>query len=74
MASECYPRAEVSMMVAGVGLTRGLIKPGVFGVTVMLIIVSTVFTAVVLSVLFRNDKEGRSVPDWSRRRPWLSAW
>ncbi|MDP2917507.1 MAG: cation:proton antiporter, partial [Dehalococcoidia bacterium] len=52
------PRGEISLIIASVGLTRGIIPNEVFGVAVMVIMVTTIITAIVLSALFRIGGEG----------------
>ncbi|MDP2930937.1 MAG: cation:proton antiporter, partial [Chloroflexota bacterium] len=53
------PRGEITLIVAGIGLTRGLIPADIFGVAVMVIMVTTVVTPVVLTYLYKKGGEGR---------------
>ncbi len=53
------PRGEVSLIIAGIALTRGLIPSNMFGVAVMLVIFTAVITTVVLPWLFKKGGAGR---------------
>jgi Kef-type K+ transport system membrane component KefB len=55
------PRGEISLIIAGVGLTRGIIPAEVFGIAVMVIMVTTIITPIVLSFLFKKGGEGSRV-------------
>jgi Kef-type K+ transport system membrane component KefB len=52
------PRGEVNLIVAGVGLTRGIISSNIFGIAVIVIMVTIVFSPIVLSALYRGEEEG----------------
>jgi Kef-type K+ transport system membrane component KefB len=53
------PRGEVALIIASVGLTAGAIDHTVFGVAVVMTLVTTVLAPVVLMPLFRNPRSGR---------------
>ncbi len=55
------PRGEVALIIAGVGLARGVIGPEIFGVSIMMTIVTTVIAPIVIVPAFRNNKEGRHI-------------
>ena len=57
------PRGEITLIIAGIGLTRGLIPREIFGVAVMVIMVTTVLSPIVLSYLFKKGGEGRRKPE-----------
>lgn len=52
------PRGEVALIVAGVGLTTGLIQSNIFGVAIMMTIVTTLVAPVALVPVFRRDIPG----------------
>ncbi|MBI4311350.1 MAG: cation:proton antiporter [Chloroflexi bacterium] len=53
------PRGEVALIVAGIGLTRGVIEQDLFGVSILMTVVTTLIAPVVLVPLFRGDGSGR---------------
>ena len=53
------PRGEVALIVAGVGLTRGVIQEGLFGVAILMTIVTTVLAPILLVPAFRHGASGR---------------
>ena len=52
------PRGEVALIVAGVGLSRGVIQPDVFGVSIMMTFVTTVLAPMVLVPVFQSGVAG----------------
>ena len=52
------PRGEVALIVAGVGLASGYIGEGLFGVAIMMTVVTTVMAPPILVGLFRNPASG----------------
>jgi len=58
------PRGEVALIVAGVGLAEGAIKADVFGVAIMMTLVTTVIAPIGLVPLFRGKggRRGLEVP------------
>ena len=53
------PRGEVALIVAGVGLSRGVIETDLFGVCIMMTFVTTVLAPVLLVPIFRKGGPGR---------------
>ncbi|MDP2586732.1 MAG: cation:proton antiporter [Candidatus Komeilibacteria bacterium] len=57
------PRGEVALIVAGVGLAAGVINQEVFGVSIMMTIITTLMAPLILVPLFKINKSGlRSAP------------
>lgn len=52
------PRGEVALIIAGVGLTNGVIGSDVFGVAIMMTIVTTLLAPIALVPAFRNGLSG----------------
>jgi Kef-type K+ transport system membrane component KefB len=52
------PRGEVALIIAGAGLTSGAIKSDLFGVSVMMTLVTTALAPVLLVPLFRRQASG----------------
>ncbi len=52
------PRGEVALIIAGIGLSKGVIGGELFGVTVFMTIVTTLMAPLVLQPLFSRDKVG----------------
>lgn len=55
------PRGEVALIIAGIGLVRGVIGQDLFGVAILMTVVTTVIAPVVLVPLFRSGGSGRRV-------------
>jgi Kef-type K+ transport system membrane component KefB len=53
------PRGEVALIIAGVGLARGVIDADLFGVSIMMTVVTTLASPVLLVPLFRGGGSGR---------------
>ena len=53
------PRGEVALIIAGIGLTRGVIDEQLFGVAIMMTVITTLVAPVALVPLFRNGGSGR---------------
>lgn len=53
------PRGEVALIVAGVGLTRGVIGSDIFGVSIMMTIITTLLAPILLGPVFRRGGPGR---------------
>ena len=53
------PRGEVALIIAGVGLSRGVIGSDLFGVSIMMTIVTTIIAPIILVRSFNNGKAGR---------------
>ena len=52
------PRGEVALIMASIGITNGLINNSLFGVTIMMTLVTTIVAPIVLSQLFKNERPG----------------
>jgi len=52
------PRGEVALIVAGVGLAAGIIDKEIFGVSIMMTIVTTLMAPIILVPLFKINKSG----------------
>ena len=53
------PRGEVALIIAGIGLTRGVIDSDLFGVSIMMTIVTTFMAALILKPSFQRGGSGR---------------
>jgi len=53
------PRGEVALIVAGVGLAAGIIDSTIFGVAILMTMVTTLIAPMVLVPLFRSGGSGR---------------
>ncbi|MCH7620712.1 MAG: cation:proton antiporter [Chloroflexi bacterium] len=52
------PRGEVALIIAGIGLSQGIIGQDLFGVSIMMTIITTLIAPVVLIRLFRVEGTG----------------
>lgn len=52
------PRGEVALIMAGIGVTSGIIDQDLFGVTVMMTIITTVIAPIILTRAFSNNLSG----------------
>ena len=52
------PRGEVALIVAGVGLAAGIINQEIFGVSIMMTIVTTLMAPIILVPLFKKAGSG----------------
>ena len=53
------PRGEVALIIAGIGLARGIIGQDLFGVAILMTVVTTVMAPIILVPLFRSGGSGR---------------
>ena len=53
------PRGEVALIIAGIGLTRGVIDADLFGVSIMMTVVTTLVAPILLVPLFQRGGGGR---------------
>lgn len=53
------PRGEVALIVAGIGLTRGIVDSEMFGVAVLMTVVTTLLAPPILVPLFSHGGPGR---------------
>lgn len=56
------PRGEVALIIAGIGLAAGLLSPQVFGVGVMMTLITTLIAPPVLVMLFSSSRSGLRKP------------
>ncbi|MBI4338849.1 MAG: cation:proton antiporter [Chloroflexi bacterium] len=52
------PRGEVALIVAGIGLARGVVEQDLFGVSIMMTVVTTLLAPILLVPLFQRGGEG----------------
>jgi Kef-type K+ transport system membrane component KefB len=52
------PRGEVALIVAGVGLSRGVIQGDIFGVSIMMTFITTVLAPIILVPIFKKGGIG----------------
>lgn len=52
------PRGEVALIIAGIGLAQGIIGPGLFGVSIMMTVITTLIAPIILIPLFRKGGAG----------------
>lgn len=57
------PRGEVALIIAGIGLSAGVIGDEVFGVSILMTIVTTIMAPIILVPLFMKDKSGLKKPE-----------
>lgn len=56
------PRGEVALIIAGVGLTEGIIGHDLFGVSIMMTVLTTLLAPMLLVPLFRRGGRGTTRP------------
>jgi Kef-type K+ transport system membrane component KefB len=54
------PRGEVNLIIASVGLTRGIVPDNVFGIAVLVVMITTIIAPIFLAIVYR--KEGVAQP------------
>jgi fructose-specific phosphotransferase system IIA component len=52
------PRGEVALIMAGIGISAGILSPGQFGVAVLMTLVTTLIPPPILTILLRKEKRG----------------
>ncbi len=52
------PRGEVALIIAGIGLSAGIISNEIFGVSIMMTVITTLMAPMILVPLFKNPKSG----------------
>ncbi len=62
------PRGEVALIVAGVGLSQNIIGPNVFGVSIMMTLLTTIAAPILLVPAFAHGGTGRRRPERATRR------
>ena len=56
------PRGEVALIIAGIGLSRAVIDLELFGVAIMMTVVTTLIAPILLVPAFRSGRSGRRDP------------
>ena len=52
------PRGEVALIMAGVGISKGIIGQDLYGITILMTIITTAAAPPILALLFRNSASG----------------
>ena len=55
------PRGEVALIIAGIGLARGVIGADIFGVAIFMTVITTILAPIILVPLFDKGGSGRRV-------------
>jgi len=55
------PRGEVALIIAGIGLSHGVIESDIFGVAIMMTVITTLIAPIILVPAFKNGGPGRRV-------------
>ncbi len=55
------PRGEVALIIAGIGLSSGILDQKIFGASIMMTLLTTLIAPPLLSRSFSNDKNGSKV-------------
>ena len=50
------PRGEVALIIGGIGLATGVISQTIFGVTIVMTIVTTILAPIMLEKSYRRNK------------------
>lgn len=57
------PRGEVALIIAGIGLSQGIIAQSLFGVSIMMTVITTLVAPIMLIPLFRSEGSGLRHPE-----------
>jgi hypothetical protein len=57
------PRGEVALIVAGIGLSSGIVGEVVFGVSIMMTLITTILAPILLVPAFARGGSGRRAPE-----------
>ena len=52
------PRGEVALIISGIGLSRGIIGSDIFGVAIMMTVITTLVAPIILVPAFKNGGQG----------------
>jgi len=52
------PRGEVALIIAGIGLSSGILSPGFFGASILMTILTTVLAPILLTALLERKERG----------------
>ena len=67
------PRGEVALIIAGIGLSRGVVESDMFGVAIMMTIITTLLAPIILVPSFRSGGSGRQAQSQDRKSPTAQA-
>lgn len=56
------PRGEVALIMAGIGISTGILSPDLYGVAIMMTVITTAVAPPVLSLSFRGGSSGSRAP------------
>jgi hypothetical protein len=62
------PRGEVALIVAGIGLSSGIVGEVVFGVSIMMTLITTILAPILLVPAFATGGSGRRAPEDPQKR------
>jgi Kef-type K+ transport system membrane component KefB len=62
------PRGEVALIVAGIGLSSGIVGEVVFGVSIMMTLITTILAPILLVPAFAAGGSGRRAPEDAAKR------
>lgn len=57
------PRGEVALIIAGIGLSQGIIAQSLFGVSIMMTVITTLAAPIILIPLFKVEGSGLRRPE-----------
>jgi len=66
------PRGEVTLIIAGIGLSVGVLNPEIFGVVVLMVLLTALIAPPALVALIKNPAGGLRKPVVSKKGPLLS--
>lgn len=66
------PRGEVTLIIAGIGLSVGVLNPEMFGVVVLMVLVTALIAPPTLVALIKNPTSGLRKPVVPKKGPVLS--
>ncbi len=56
------PRGEVALIIAGIGLSSGFLDEKIFGVSIMMTLITTIVAPPLLDISLKNGKRGTQLP------------
>jgi len=66
------PRGEVTLIIAGIGLAAGVLNPEIFGVVVLMVLITALIAPPALVALIKNPDSGLRKPVVSKKVPGIS--
>ena len=57
------PRGEVALIIAGIGLSQGIIAQSLFGVSIMMTVITTLAAPIIRIPLFKVEGSGLRRPE-----------